>query len=246
MTIKLSETFKGIIWKLVLSHDSNLIAVESRQPEDRQVVFSILNYESGAVLFKDVRVEESWFAALAHVHENLVFITGYESEKSPVSKGITAINTNNQVQWQRFNYSFYDAWAEGLRVYNPNVSPRRFEWLHYQTGESIMISNPTPIKLDIQIPTVCSKTAILSGLSDTEITGDAMTLTYRDKTICCFHELFQGNLRLKLFILLDGNILFEEILMEQIQKQQLETFFIHKDHLFYIRNSNQIVSYNLV
>lgn len=247
IALTLSEIFNGVIWKLLPDNNRKLIAIEIRNAENRQTVFSVLNYETGETLLKEHHVEESWFVALSHVHNNLVFITGYESESSPVSKGITAIDIDTKgTRWQKFNYSFYDAWNEGIRVYNPNINPRKFEWLNYETGEVIYLSNPTPLNNQIRFPSFTTIKALPEVIQSKMVIGDVLSLDHQELNINSFHESFDGNMRLRILITSANYIVLDEILSDRIQKQQLETFFLVKDHLFYIRNSNQIVSYNLV
>ncbi|MDB5012382.1 MAG: hypothetical protein JWQ25_584 [Daejeonella sp.] len=247
ITKTLSEVFNGVIWKLLPETNKKLIAIESRNAENRQTAFSVLSYDTGELLLKEYHLDESWYVALSHIHQNLIFITGYESERSPVSKGITAIDLEKkEIQWQRFNYSYYDSWEEGLRVFNPNISPRRFEWLNYETGELISVPKPTALNFDLLLPLETPLNTLPIEISARNIVGVVLSLAYQDLIISSFHEPFEENLRLRLIITSNGTILFEDILADHIQKQQLETFFIQQDHLFYIRNGNQIVSYNLV
>ena len=60
------------------------------------------------------------------------------------------------------------------------------------------------------------------------------------------NESINDLLRLRLIVFQGHTILVDDILAYPIQKLQLETFFVQQNHLFCIRNSNQIVSYNLV
>src|SRR5688572_7241663 len=124
LTPSLCATFKGIIWKLKLDKERSLIGIESRHTELKQVAFSVLNYQTGETLIQEKVVDEPWYSALAHIGYGFLFLNGYEYAGSPLSKGIIAIDINrNTIAWQQFNLSFYDAWKEGLRVYNPNISP---------------------------------------------------------------------------------------------------------------------------
>lgn len=247
LTKTLSQTFTGVIWKMLLESNRKLIAIESRDSESRQTSFSVFNYQTGYTPLDKVQLDESWYVALSHIYQNLIFVTGYESERSPISKGITAINIDNKTtSWQRFNYSFYHAWSQGIQAYNPNISPRRFEWLSYETGEVIAVTNPVAINHDMQMPKIASQDILPDAINRENIVGDVMSLTYQDLIILSFHELFQQKLRLRLLVTSNYAIILDDILYSGIQKQQLETFFIQQNHLIYIQNGNQIVSYNLV
>ena len=56
----LSETFKGIIWKVETDDDGPVVAIETRNIADRQASYSAFNYKTGECLFKEISVEESW------------------------------------------------------------------------------------------------------------------------------------------------------------------------------------------
>lgn len=247
LTKTFSKTFTGVIWKMLLENDRKLIAIESRDSESRQTFFSVLNYQNGDTLLDKLRLNESWFINLSHIHRNLIFVTGYESERSPISKGITAINIDNKaIVWERFNYSFYHAWSQGIQAFNPNISPRRFEWLSYETGDVITVPHPIAIQSHLQMPELVNQDTLSDDIDRATLVGDVLSLAYQDLIISSFHELFNQNLRLRLLVTSANAVILDDILYSDIQKQQLETFFVHQDHLFYIRNGNEIVSYNLV
>ena len=243
----LSENFTGIIWKVLLDNVAGFIAIESRNTELRQVSFSVLNYITGERLIKELTVDEPWYSALAHIGNGHLFINGYEYAGSPVSKGIIAIKINNvAMSWQQYNLSFYDAWNEGLRVYNPNISPRKFDMLEPETGKTIQVDNPTTISTDLKLPENGSETLIPSTVKHELIVGEISHLSYRNLTIISFHESIDGYLRLRLVVHQDNNILLDIIIADSIQKLQYETFFVQHNHLFCIQNTNRIVSYKLV
>lgn len=243
----LSESFTGIIWKILLDKEAGLIAIESRNAELRQVAFSVHNYQTGETLIKEKSVEEPWYSALAHIGNGHLFINGYEYAGSPVSKGIIALNINTEtITWQHYNLSFYDAWEEGIRVYNPNISPRKFEWLDPATGKSISVKNPTAIHTDIQLPEP-GKIELIPDLTERHtIIGEVLHLKFQEKNIVSFHEKIHDHLQLRLIVYQQDNLLLDIIIANHIQKLQPETFFVHQSHLFCIQNSNQIVLYKLV
>lgn len=243
----LSENFTGLIWKILLDNEAGLIAIESRNSELRQVSFSVLNYITGEKLIKELTVDELWYSALAHIGNGHLFINGYEYAGSPVSKGIIAININNSTtSWQQYNLSFYDAWAEGLRVYNPNISPRKFEWLEPETGKTIQVINPTAISNDIQLPEKGGEELIPDEIKHDLIVGEILQLSFKNLSILSFHESINGVLRLRLIVHQGDSILLDIIIADSIQKLQYETFFVQHNHLFCIQNTNRIVSFKLV
>jgi hypothetical protein len=76
-----------------------------------------------------------------------------------------------------------------------------------------------------------------------EIIGDLSVLHFRDQTIISFHEKIKTKIHQRLLVYQDSSILLDEILIRDIQKLQPESFFVQKNHLFYVRNKNEIVSY---
>jgi len=240
-----SIKFGGIIWKIEVNDKYGLIAIESRSLESKKTSFSVINYKTGEVLIKEKIFQETWNLSLAYIAEKNLIITAFNQAGSPESKGIISVNIQDaEVLWEHYNLSLNKVSDEGLQVYDPRINPRRLSWISHIHGENIAESVKIEQNYETLIhPEFRTQFSIPDFILREEIVGDLSVLCVRDLTIISFHEKVQNNIQQRLLVYQDDTILLDEILIGDIQKLQPESFFMQKNHLFYIRNKNEIVSY---
>lgn len=241
----LSEKFEGIIWKIKVNEKWGLIAIESRTLESKKTSFSVINYKTGEILMKEKIFQEPWNLNLAYIAEKNLIITAYNQPGSPEGKGIISVNIQDaEVLWEHYNLSLNKSLDEGLQVYDTRINPRRLSWISHIKGEIIAESDNINLNDETVIhPDLRTQFVIPDFVLRGEIVGDLSVLSVRDRTIISFHEKVQNNIQQRLLVYQDDTILLDEILISDIQKLQPESFFMEKNHLFYIRNKNEIVSY---
>jgi hypothetical protein len=240
-----SIKFGGIIWKIELNDNYDLIAIESRSLESKKTSFSVINYKTGEILIKEKIFKETWNLNLAYITEKNLILTAYGQPGSPESKGIISVNIKDaEVLWEHYNLSLNKVNDEGLQVYDPRINPRRLTWISHIKGKDISESDKIEHNNETLIhPEFRTQFSIPDFILREEIVGDLSVLCVRDFTIISFHEKVQNNIQQRLLVYQDDTILLDEILISGIQKLQPESFFMQKNHLFYIRNKNEIVSY---
>ena len=240
-----SEKFEGIIWKIEVNEKYDFIAIESRTLESKKTSFSVINYKSGEVLIKEKIFQETWNLNLAYIAEKNLVITAFNQAGSPESKGIISVNIQDgEILWEHYNLSLNRVTNEGLQVYDPRINPRRLSWISHIKGEDITESDNIENSNETLIhPEIRTQFSIPDFISREEIIGELSVLGVRDLIIISFHEKVQNNIQQRLLVYQDDTILLDEILISGIQKLQPESFFMQKNHLFYIRNKNEIVSY---
>lgn len=240
-----SEKFEGIIWKIEVNEKYDFIAIESRTLESKKTSFSVINYKSGEVLIKEKIFQETWNLNLAYIAEKNLVITAFNQAGSPESKGIISVNVQDaEILWEHYNLSLNRVTNEGLQVYDPRINPRRLSWISHIKGENIAECDNIEQSNETMLhPELKNQFVIPDFISREEIVGDLSVLSVQNLTIISFHEKVQNNIQQRLLVYQDDTILLDEILIGGIQKLQPESFFMQKNHLFYIRNKNEIVSY---
>ena len=240
----LSEKVKGMVWRILVDDSHKLIAVESRDQDNKQVYFSVLNYETGLSCFKEKTLPERWNVSMAHLVQDTLLLKIYPADGNPVSKGIVALNCNTgEVAWERYNIAYQDMWREGLEAYNPDLLPRKSYLLDVKTGNQIDTGSKTPINSPVLLPEPAEQNSIPGWITSGEIIGQVLYLREDRKTFLAFHEKTSKNIRLRLIVFQDVAILLDLILKEDIQKLLPEAFFIVQNHLFCIRGNNEVISY---
>lgn len=241
----LTETFKGIIWKVETDGNNPIVAIETRTIADRITHYSAFNYETGECLFKEITVEDSWFWSLDKVHNGIVFLHGYIHESNPEHKGIIALNSDGNIKWQQFNQTLYDITDQGLLVYNPKIQPKIVELISVESGASLPLpQNHITISRNIIIPDIVMDLSLFSHLIPQDIHGPVFYKKVNNKDILVYHLKTKDLFTQQLTVYQDGSLLLEDILAADIQKLNPEAFFIEHNHLFYIRNNKrEFVSY---
>ncbi|MBD3749137.1 MAG: DUF4905 domain-containing protein [Sphingobacteriales bacterium] len=241
-TLKLlySTQSDGIIWKLQLDNYSEILIWEIRS-FDKKVSFSAYDFKHQTELFNHFRFEEEWLIGLVGVKNGIAYFHGYESEFSPVQKGIIAFDLiQKKIIWQNFCISVQGIFKEGMVVFDSRVSPRKYQLLDFKTGsviQKINIEELNHLKVDfpqIQIPEM---------ISSPNIWETQHRLKAKDLDFIVSYEDQNQSKHQKLEVYKNHELLLSDYLNKEIKKLSFDTFLLWHDRLIYIRNKREIVSY---
>ena len=240
-----SEKFDGLIWKILIHEEKGYMAIESRQLELFKVFFTVLDIQTGTLNFKEKSIIESLNLNLAYAAQDNLILTANEHIESPESKGLISINIiNGLVLWERYNFTLNQALASGLQVYDPKIYPRKYLWINHLYAENIHEHvNSSHRKSNLLFPGLIEANEVPNFIEHGQILGDISFLMINSLSILSFHQKVENNLHQKLIVYQDDRILLDDIIINNIQKLQPESFFISNNRLLYIRNKNEIVSY---
>ena len=232
-----------MIWKVKI-HGSGVIAIETRNSELKQVLFSAFSFITGETYFKEQVYEENWNLSLAFAGAKNLVLNAYEHAETPESKGILSVNMRDgSIIWQKFNISLNQVQDEGLQVYDSRLQPRKCYWIGHFTAEGIAPPVADPHDMGIIFPETSNSFILPSFIKYGVIAGEVSTLYYSEKVFLSFHEIESGYLKQRLIVYQEDKVLIDDILISGIQKLQPEAFFIQQNHLFYIRNKQEIIAY---
>lgn len=247
----IDEKFDGQIWKFVIDDSTGSLFAEIRSADKKEVSFASINLNTAKLNFKGLVQPEQWLTGLEACFNGVLFLNGYQSAQSPVHKGITAIDGNNAtVLWSNYNYAIHQLSINGPVAYNTQIQPPAFYLLDAQSGATLRLYNAA-IDADIVRPGIALPD-ILSALPlkfniffDGELVGNYHYMAYNDFRIVSLHASKHGFLKQYLFIALNGDIVYEDILADNIQKLQPEAFMMYKKQLIYIKNTAELKIVNL-
>ncbi len=240
----LSEKFSGLVWKIKI-HDSGIMAVETRNSDLKQVSFSALNFQIGKIYFKERVYDEAWNLNLAFTGFENLLLNGYDHAGTPESKGIISVSVQTgEILWQKFNISLNLVNDEGIQVYDTRFQPRKYSWIDHISGEAL----PNAVQdlsqnNSILFPETASTFEFPSFVGHGKLAGEVYALSYLGKDFLSFHEVHGNYLQQRLVVYQGDSVLIDDIIISGIQKLQPEAFFIQKNHLFYIRNKQEIITY---
>lgn len=240
-----AEKFSGLIWQMQIQEETGSLAIESRNIDTKKVLFSVLNYETGKIFFKEKAFAEPMNANLAYLSEGTLLLKLNEHVESPESSGLISIELKSaKILWEKYNVSIQQVTNYGIQIFDTKISPRRFTWINHLNTSTL--SEPSQISLNsnsIIFPEINNEYSFPNFIEHGSIEGGVADLNIDGLRIICFHEKIESKLQQKLLIYQNNKILHEDILISNIQKLQPESFFILKKQLFYIRNKDEIVSY---
>ncbi len=241
----IAEKFSGLIWKIKVQEQSGLMAIESRNSDLKQVAFTVLNFITGYVHFKEISYNEQWNLSLAFIGEENLIINGYGQADRPESKGIMSVRlTDGSVMWEKFNISLNDVLPEGIQVYDPRFQPRKYSWIDHLSSHEIENPPSEPVAAStILFPEIDNSITIPSFIQHGQIAGDILALTFANKKMLSFHEVKEDFFHQRLIVYQEDKLLIDDILISGIQKLQPEAFFIQQNHLLYIRDKREIISH---
>ena len=101
-----SWVFEGIVWNTLVSAKNNILLVEVRNNEKKQVTFSALAAATGDFLWRDITFDEPWWITLGAVSDDIVLFTVYLETSNPDRKGVFAYHIfDREIVWWNNDFS---------------------------------------------------------------------------------------------------------------------------------------------
>jgi hypothetical protein len=245
----INQQLNGIIWRIEIDSLSNTLFLEVRTPENKEVSFASFDLTTGNINFKQFTLPEKWLTGIEAAYNGVLLLHHYQSATSPVHKAIVAINgLDATTLWSNYTYAFDSLSTNGPIAYNIQIQPKKLFLVDIKTGTSLRPFEPTMdgvLSNHITAPNILPSAA-LSSLINMEPYGNSIHyLEYNKFRIVSLHSFKDGVLKQFLYVMDDANIIYEDILNDDIQKLQPEAFILHKNCLIYIKNRSQIKALKL-
>jgi hypothetical protein len=113
----INEQLTGVIWRMEIDSLSDTLFLEIRTT-DKQVSFTSVDLTSGKTNFTEYTSPDRWLTGIEAAYNNVLLLHNYQSENTPVHKGVTAINTKGEVIWSNYTYAFDHLSVNGPILYN--------------------------------------------------------------------------------------------------------------------------------
>ncbi len=257
LEFKSSNSFKGIIWNTLADGGSNRLFLEVRDIEEKKVSFSALNLQNNQWLWKNVSLEESWWVSLSAVAGDILLITVYTDTNNPDKKSLIAYDVlkNEMIWW----YNGFSLSAVDTR-YVKGVDSK------FSSKEIILdLLNGKPVpEIDFDLGVLQNFPVIRpfqyeQGTDHFATVGDflhtrlgirpVITIEYLEYKSLVIASVFvkDQNLANYLYVFASsGEVLLKEILGQDLKGVGLDTFFIFSDHLIFVKNKRELVSYKVI
>jgi hypothetical protein len=258
-TLNFSHRFQGVIWNMVAGTEHDPLIIEVRDTEKKQVTFSALDLSSGEFRWRDRTLEENWWISLTLVHHGILIFTAYLDTNNPDKKGILAYSASDLSQlWWVNDFSVSSVTASTLRGFSQKFGLKEHA-VDMKTGREVL----TPPDDAIVEPHELLKPA--QYLEGTEYFATVKTFLLKQLNLNVVSALeyleFEKSMIISCYVA--GNdspdmanflIVFsrtgECLLKEEISSRAkgigLDTFFVLRNNLIFVKNKNELLSYRIL
>lgn len=258
---------KRQIWRL-LPTENNLLIIEERDKEKKEVYFNCINIISGKEIFSNLQLEEKYWLGIETVYDNKIYFHKFTKPDMPGHKGIIALNiATQQVIWENPDLSFLFLRDNKVYCYTTLFEGRNFKVLNSETGEveeelgsdtkkineireKVMESESfegykfaQPFDPAIE-PDPRINRIINDYKTDLVISGPVEFIKYYNILLFNFHEVLQnGKLRnnFKAVDIDSGKIIFDTILINESQAFVPDSFFVKNELIFMLVENVKLV-----
>ena len=256
--------FDGTVWKILCDSETPLVAVEVRDHENREVSFTLIDSATKEIIWQGNHSEELWWAGIEAFNNGVLFLHGYTDIQFPEHKGIWALSEKGKLLWVEKELSFLGGAAGSLYAYKKGEGDaKHFYLLNSGTGKvqkeveaeealqalanpdvNTHVHNPAHYKADNQyFPKLA---AFIQQITMFKAAIAVDYLEYKNKIIISFYTVDNEKLNSRLLLISEEGIKeTEELTGTELSGIGIDTFFVSRDILFFVKNKKELVLYSL-
>jgi hypothetical protein len=250
LTPFINQPFDAPVWRMEIDEITDTLFLELRDTGNKQVSFVGIDLNTGNINFRDLVMPERWLSGIETAHNGMLILHGYQSESVPVHKGLMGINgTTGEVLWTDYNLNFEAISNDNIAVYDARIQPQTPYVIDIKTGQRIASFLPSgdDINSSIVFPQMLQADALPNDLPNLRPHANVVHyLKHNNFRIVSLHALDGGHLTQHLYLFnIDGELIFDDIMNNDIQKLQPEAFISYKNKLIWLKNRSVIKVLNL-
>lgn len=239
----ISKQFNGLIWRMEIDEISDTVYLEIRNAEDKLVSFTAVDLKRGHTKFENVTVPERWLTGIEAAYNNVLLLHGYQGQNAPVHRGITAIAEDGSVIWSNYSIAFDHLSVHGPITYAAQIQPRKLLLTDIFTGTDIRAFDyvlDNEYINNITFPESINSNELNFGLPVESYNKVVDYLSYNNYRVVSLHTLLAGQLKQHLYVWEGEELIYEDLLNDNIQKMQPESFILCKNRMIYIKNKTEL------
>lgn len=242
MTVSLpiiTRQFNGVIWRMEVDELTDTLYVEIRNGAEKTVTFSGIDLINGNDLFTDLQTPERWLTGIEAAYNGVLLLNGYQSEHTPVHKGLTAVDKTGAIIWSNYSLTFDHLTNDGPVVYNTMIQPKKLFLADINTGNTLQVYDEqkhTEFENSITLPEPVQADSVNLHLPHDVVNNVLHHLSFNNYIIVSLHAVEQGRLQQHLYVLQHGKPIYHNLLNKDIQKMQPESFILYKNWLIFIED----------
>ncbi|MGB0521948.1 MAG: DUF4905 domain-containing protein [Flammeovirgaceae bacterium] len=246
----------GKIWKLLIDDTQNLLFVEVRDEEEREVMFSAIDLTDQSVLWADYMLEEPWWLTMQYAVSGVLLITEFADSQNPEAKQLIAIDGKAGEGLWMSEGLFETANQQHVILQTPQQSR---ELVDIHTGNSKQAQSQTITQfeshvVDVQLPSrYVSETPYFDTVANFLATKfqvqASMVIDYLEHDhllIIAYYEQEQVFYTQHLLIMTkSGTPIYQAILDRELKGIGNESFLVYNNLLIYIEEKHTVKTINL-
>ena len=247
--------FNGVVWRTVVHDEKPWVGLEIRNESTRQVSFSILDLDTGLLVWENVQFEESWWLSLAAIGD-VVMLTHYDNPDNPDLQSVLAVDLHSrEILWWKNKFSFHAMVGKSIIGTDSSLGTK-FVALNLQDG---MPLNDKPdltthqnflLRKPLQYLPQTTYYETVADFLRKQVVAPEGTIEYLEVdefVFISFYSRNDANLANYLIVVtIEGKFLLNEKIGEHLKGIGLDTFFIFCGYLIFVKNKSELVSYKLI
>lgn len=258
------------VWRILIT-ELNSIVIEERDIILKKVFFSCIDKMEGRKIWHDQKfVNQDFWIGIETVYQDILLLHLFEKPDLPKHKQIVAVDLNSgEVLWSNSDLTF-DSLSDGkILAYVQKFESRKFFELDFRTGEIINslgenLARINEIRNDEKdnlhelshFPSALLdgdnyselNQVLLKVIGDTKYAGQIEFIEYENLFLFNYYEKnHEASLTNRLCVLdrSSQKILLREALNSSSPAPVPDSFFIHGDILYFIKDKKELVAYLL-
>jgi len=269
MKIKKKYSFKDNkqIWRLLIT-DTDLLIIETRNVESREVYFNCIDIHSGKKKFNDFQMEEKSWIGIETIYKDIIFFHQYAKPDMPEHRRISAYDINKQkILWENDEFTFGFVTDDIVYAHINTMVGEKYFPLNYKTGEIISEDAVGTVELlELRSKSESEKDYsnykfseiynsvfavnedirefVEQQITKVDITGNIEYIIFNNLLMMNYHsQISFENIRNEFVVVnkLNGNKIFSEILNKSAKAFVPDSFFVYKNILILLKEKNEVI-----
>lgn len=253
LPFKFSHRFNGSVWNIVAVSEQQLLILEIRDQTTKSVSFDALDVATGNFLWRELRLEESWWVNLTAATGDTMLFTIYLEQQNPDKKGILAYHLRKPaMRWWNNDFSLASVDGGVVSGFSMKFGQKAVQ-LDLETGAMRPTEN---IATEARLPSAPVQYLEGSNHFDTVRTflerklnlkavAALEYLEYNEQILISYYVTEKDLANYLIVLDQSGSVRLHEKLDEHLKGIGLDTFFVLSGCLIFVKNREELVSYFL-
>jgi hypothetical protein len=253
--LKFLLRFEGLVWNLLATDD--ILLVEVRNQDKKQVSFSAFSMTENSFVWKERILEENWWVNASAITSDKVIFTVYMDTNNPDKKGIVVYSLNDlTLLWWNNDFSLSEIGSDSVKGFTSKLGLKEVV-LDLSTGaiKDHSVFKPSRATSSLEKPVQYTEGSphfetVQKFLADRLNFPAVFALEYLETggniIISCYSQEEAGLANYLFVLSAEGKVLLKEKLDGPLKGIGLDTFFMLKGCVIFVRNRVELVSYKII